>query len=295
MKKYICIALVVVIALFVVAMIISGSDEQDIIQFVELNEGDVEKVSFVSSAEEPSVNHAEQKLRLIELPRNSDFNVEQIIWHKGYSLSFNPNTLIPNWVAYELTSDETDGPWTRKGLRFMPDPDCQSMQADNDDYRNSGYSRGHLAPAGDMKWDSVAMLESFYFTNCIPQDEALNNGRWNQLEMKARTWAKEYGCVYVVCGPVFFNSDTLRIGYHQVAVPDACFKALLAPTVKGYSAIAFLMNNADEKRSIADCALTVDELENCLGMDFFYALDDNLEEETEAVVKWNDWGLSRPM
>ena len=107
----------------------------------------------------------------------------------------------------------------------MPDPDCYEKQADNDDYRNSGYSRGHLAPAGDMKWDSVAMLESFYFTNCIPQDAALNNGKWNQLEMKTRSWAQQYGKVYVVCGPVYQSDDTLRIGHNEVAVPDACFKA----------------------------------------------------------------------
>ena len=142
-----------------------------------------------------------------------------------------------------------------------------------------------------MKWDSVAMLESFYFTNCIPQDEALNNGRWNQLEMKARTWAKEYGCVYVVCGPVFYNSDTLRIGQHHVAVPNACFKALLIPKNAGYSTIAFLMNNGGESRTVKECALTVDELEALLGLDLFCGLPDETEESVECKVVWEDWGL----
>ena len=173
----------------------------------------------------------------------------------------------------------------------MPDPYCHSRQADHEDYRNSGYSRGHLAPAGDMKWDSVAMVESFYFTNCIPQDKELNNGRWNQLEMKTRAWAKEYGRVYVVSGPAFWDDDTLRIGHNGVAVPDACFKALLIPVDEGYSAVAFLMQNGGEERSLRDCAVSVDELESLLGLDLFCNLPDDKEDEVESKVVWEDWSI----
>lgn len=225
----------------------------------------------------------------LEQPQANQSDI--ILSHSAYSLSYNHNTLIPNWVAYELTADETDGPWTRKGLRFMPDPDCRFRQADNDDYRNSGYSRGHLAPAGDMKWDSLAMVESFYFTNCFPQDKALNNGRWNQLEMKTRALARDYGRVYVICGPVFMNDDTIRIGHNGVAVPDACFKALLIPKGKDYSAIAFLMRNGGEDRTLRECACTVDEMEALLGMDLFCNLSDDVEEAIECQVTWDDWGI----
>jgi len=225
----------------------------------------------------------------LEIPNEQSQGV--IIYHSAYTLSYNPQTLIDNWVAYELTAEETDGPWTRKGLRFMPDPDCKSKQADNNDYRNSGYSRGHLAPAGDMKWDSVAMLESFYFTNCIPQDKELNNGRWNQLEMKVRTWAKRYGRVYVVCGPAFLNTDTLRIGHNKVSVPDACFKALLIPTSTSYSAIAFVMRNGEEKRNMKECSCTIDQLETLLNLDLFHNLPDRIETEVESTICWPDWNL----
>ena len=226
-------------------------------------------------------------LRSLELPQTSPNEI--IIHHFAYTVSYNSQTLIPNWVAYELTADETDGPWSRRGLRFMADPDCTSKQADNDDYRNSGYSRGHLAPAGDMKWDSVAMLESFYFTNCFPQDKALNNGRWNQLEMKTRALAKDYGRVFVVCGPAFLNADTLRIGHNGVAVPDACFKALLVPKNESYSAVGFLMWNGGEERQMRECACTVDNLEDLLSMDLFCNLDDGKENATECIIHWEDW------
>ena len=270
MKKFVNIALVIAIALLILATIKNGSDTEDVTPFVDL---------------------VENNNLPLELPCNTMDVVEQVFWRTGYTLSYNPNTLIANWVAYELTAEETDGPWQRRRLRFMSDPDCLSGQADNDDYRNSGYSRGHLAPAGDMKWDSVAMLESFYFTNCIPQDEALNNGRWNQLEMKARALARDYGSVYVICGPVFYNPDTLRIGHHQVAVPDACFKALLISKEDGYSAIAFLMRNGGEDRSLKECGCTVDEIEARLGLDLFCNLPDDVEEAVESKVTWDDWGL----
>ena len=216
---------------------------------------------------------------------------DPLIFHQAYLLSYNSITLTANWVAYELTAEETDGTWSRKGLRFMPDPDYDGQQADNDDYRNSGYSRGHLAPAGDMKWDSLAMLESFYFTNCIPQETKFNNGKWNQLEEKTRRWARQYGRVYVVCGPVYENEDTLRIGHNGVAVPDACFKALLIPKEESYSAIAFVMRNGGEERPLMECACTVDELEEMLSMDYFCNLPKRQQEIVESVIVREDWGL----
>ena len=223
----------------------------------------------------------------LEHPKINKF--ENVLSHSAYTVSYNPSTLVANWVAYELTADETDGPWSRKGLRFMPDPDCQERQADHDDYRNSGYSRGHLAPAGDMKWDSLAMVESFYFTNCIPQETKFNNGKWNQLEERTRRWAKQYGKVYIVCGPVYLSEDTLRIGHNGVAVPDACFKTLMVPKDDSYSAIAFLMRNGGEDRPLMDCACTVDELEELLSMDFFCNLPERIEKKVERVVVMEDW------
>lgn len=245
--------------------------------------------SNTTNAKHTRGQQIKQNTAALEIPKER--RQDNIFAHSAYTVSYNPITLTADWVAYELIADETDGPWTRKGLRFVPDPECRFRQADNDDYRNSGYSRGHLAPAGDMKWDSVAMLESFCFTNCIPQDKELNNGRWNQLEMKVRSLAKEYGRVYVVCGPVFLDEDTLRIGHNRVAVPDACFKALLVPTSKGYSAIAFLMHNGGEERSVKECAITVDELETIVGLDFFCNLPDGLEDAVEGKVSFEDWRL----
>ena len=225
----------------------------------------------------------------IEMAMVLDNRSSRVVEHKAYMVSYNETALLPDWVAYELTEEETDGPLSRRGLRFMPDPDCDCRQADNNDYRHSGYSRGHLAPAGDMKWDSIAMIESFYFTNCIPQDKQLNNGLWNQLEMKTRALARQYGRVYVACGPVFRPTDTLRIGYHGVVVPSACFMALLVPDGDGYQAVAFMMDNGGETRKLKECALSVDELERLVAIDFFFSLPDKVEEQAESSYNLDFW------
>lgn len=213
-------------------------------------------------------------------------------WHvkyKAYSASFNPQTLTANWVAYELTADHTDGPYSRKGYHFVQDPDCHLPQADDADYKGSGYSRGHLVPAGDMKWDGVAMQECFFFTNCIPQDTKFNNGKWNQLEERTRRLAKEYGVIYVVCGPIYEQRDTVRIGDNGVAVPHKCFKALMVPKNDTFSCIGFIMSNGGEEREVMDCACTVDSLESVIGIDLFCNLPDKLEKVVESEVIWEDW------
>lgn len=223
----------------------------------------------------------------LQIPKYQDG--ETIKEYFAYTVSFNHATLNPTWVAYELSANHTDGPCSRKGLRFVQDPNCLWPQAEDADYKGSGYSRGHLVPAGDMKWDSVAMRECFYFTNCIPQDTKFNNGKWNQLEERTRRLAKEYGTVYVVCGPVYEQRDTIRIGANGVAVPHKCFKALMVPKEDSYSAIGFIMSNGGEEREVMDCACTVDSLEMVVGIDLFCNLPDKLEKNVESTVVWEDW------
>ena len=162
-------------------------------------------------------------------------------------------------------------------------------QADNNDYRNSGWSRGHMAPAADMKWDSVAMDECFYFTNCSPQDATLNDGKWHSLEKKTRAIAKQYGRVYVVTGPIIGKNVNGTIGENRVVVPDAFFKAWLVPVNGTYSAIGFVLYNSPEDQDILTSACTIDELELLTGLDFYHNLDDKTEKRVEASIDWKYW------
>lgn len=212
---------------------------------------------------------------------------ETLIRYEGYTASYNDRLLIPNWVSYELTAEETDGPYSRSGKSFRQDGDIRARQADSDDYRNSGWSRGHMAPAGDFKWSDEAMWETFYFTNCCPQDQSLNAGQWNTLEQKVRSWARKYGSVTVVTGPIVGKNSNRTIGRNKVAVPDAFFKAVLG----GDQAIAFVMYNHNNNENMQRCAMSVDSLEEITGFDFFSDLDDKHEKRIEASYTLKHWGL----
>ena len=214
-----------------------------------------------------------------------------IIDYSGYSVSYDESSRLPIWVAYELTSAETDGPINRGGRNFRPDEKIKKVQADQFDYRGSGWSRGHMAPAGDFKWDETAMSDTFFYTNCCPQDETLNNGSWQTLEKKVRSIARLYDNVYVVTGPIIGENQYGKIGSHSVVVPDAFYKALLISQDGKYHAIGFVMKNISQTQPLHDCYLSINELENVSGIDFFPSLDDAIEESVESDVDLDVWRI----
>ncbi len=229
---------------------------------------------------------------LMEVPDLSE-SYSPIVPHKAYVSSYNEETLIPDWVAYELTADETGGTESRGGIEFRMDPTLRGVtQAMREDYSGSGWTKGHLMPAADAAYSTTTMGETFYFTNICPQDETLNAGDWAYLEKRVRQWANRYGHIWVVTGPIVGENRYGTIGEREVVVPDSFFKALLIQKKNGsYSAIAFVMDNDDERYYLKDCYLTVDELETLTGFNFFPQLDDTIEEKVESKVRLSDWGI----
>ena len=229
---------------------------------------------------------------LMEVPDLSE-SYSPIVPHKAYVSSYNEETLIPDWVAYELTADETGGTESRGGIEFRMDPTLRGVtQAMREDYSGSGWTKGHLMPAADAAFSTTTMGETFYFTNICPQDETLNAGDWAYLEKRVRQWANRYGHIWVVTGPIVGENRYGTIGDREVVVPDSFFKALLIQKKNGsYSAIAFVMDNDDERYYLKDCYLTVDELEKLTGFNFFPLLDDKIEEKVESTVRLSDWGI----
>lgn len=229
---------------------------------------------------------------LMEVPDLTE-SYSPIVPHKAYVSSYNEETLIPDWVAYELTADETGGTESRGGIEFRMDPTLRGVtQAMREDYSGSGWTKGHLMPAADAAYSTTTMGETFYFTNICPQDETLNAGDWAYLEKRVRQWANRYGHIWVVTGPIVGENRYGTIGEREVVVPDSFFKALLIQKKNGsYSAIAFVMDNDDERYYLKDCYLTIDELETLTGFNFFPQLDDTIEEKVESKVRLSDWGI----
>ena len=243
-------------------------------------------IPLPSPSSAPNKQHIplEQPLRLRNCP-------EQIIVHTGYRLSFNRETLCPNWVAWELTAQETQGTAQRSN-DFRPDPAVPlRYQVTTDDYKHSGYDRGHMCPSADMKWSPAAQSECFFMSNICPQLHSLNAGGWEKLESACRRWAKREGQIYIVCGPIYNTGrKVLHIGKQQkILVPNAFFKVVLSLKKGEEKAIGFYYTNRDGKQNMSDAAKSVDEIEQMTGMDFFPQLNDALERRVEAKYSLSQW------
>jgi endonuclease G len=232
-----------------------------------------------------------QQVDKIEIPAKIKGRTEQIITHIGYTVSYNSDWKIPNWVAYELTKEEVEGTVPRSDA-FLPDPEVSyENSATSYDYSNSGWDRGHMAPAGDMKWSEQAMKESFYLSNICPQNKNLNGGVWNDLEIQVRELAQQKGNIYVVCGPIM-SKQPKTIGTNKVAISDAFFKVLLQNDNDNWYAIAFMCANESGRKPLSTYAMSVEEMQFITDIDFFPALPDSIEEKVESEVDFTKWNIN---
>lgn len=256
--------------ILIIIVVILGSDELK--SFIGLKT-DQEKI------ERPFVNTDMGQLEIPSMPKGKQ---GQVIQRTGYTLAYDKKTKTPQWVAWELTKEETKGNHERTD-KFLPDPNVEGAKVVTTDYTGSGYDRGHMAPAGDMKWSKKAMEESFYMSNICPQIHHLNTGDWNELEANTRKWARRYGSVYVTCGPIYNGSRrTQYIGKNRVKVPDAFFKVILIQSPKKTCALGFFFENEAGQRPLNEYLVSVDYLEQTTGIDFFPSLPDELENTLEA-------------
>ena len=248
----------------------------------EPDQKDVEAGACDASA---GAAEADDKLVMQTSPKGTP---EQILKRTGYVASYNKTTLLPNWVAWHLTAERTEGSAKRSGVDFAEDTEVPELRATDWDYYNSGYDRGHMCPAADNKWSKKAMEESFLFTNMCPQNGNLNRGDWNEMEMACRKWAKKYGDLYIVCGPILYKGKHKTIGKNKVFVPEAFFKVVLR-TGDDPQAIGFIYKNTSGNRPKDSYVNTVDEVERITGIDFFPSLPDDVEKKVEAECDLGLW------
>jgi endonuclease G len=212
---------------------------------------------------------------------------ESYVHHLAYGFVYDETHEQAKWIAYCLTKKEASGTIERSD-NFEEDPLVSSGTATDGDYAKSGYDRGHLAPAADMRWSVKTMEESFYYSNMSPQLPAFNRGIWKKLEEKVRDWAVNLDSVLIVTGPIL-TPNLPSIGANKVSIPAYYFKAIVdfkGPKSKG---IAFVMPNQGSKLPLMEFAISINELEKLTNIDFFYQIEDKLESTLESTVCKTCW------
>ncbi|MCM1108512.1 MAG: DNA/RNA non-specific endonuclease [Clostridium sp.] len=226
----------------------------------------------------------------LEIPSFLTDRPEEVVWHTAYTVSFNRKHKLPNWVAWELTDERTRATEPRND-HFCPDPDVKKgTTAEDSDYKGSGYDRGHMCPSADNKISAQTMAECCYLSNICPQLHSLNNGDWKELEEKSRKWARKYGIIYIVCGPIINKGKHNTIGANRVTIPDGFFKVILRMNNDGTAkAIGFIYPHEQSNRPMQDYAVSVDQVESRTGINFFSKLPKEVERKAEAECNFNDW------
>ncbi|WP_243652143.1 DNA/RNA non-specific endonuclease [Mariniflexile fucanivorans] len=213
----------------------------------------------------------------------------QIVHHEGYSLSYSEPHEQAEWVAYELKKSHLTNTNFKRPY-FEIDNAVKTGAASWRNYKNSGYDRGHLCPAGDRSYSQFAYDETFLTSNISPQEHAFNSGIWNTLEQKVRYWASKYDGVFVVTGGVL-SGNMKTIGTEKVAVPNQFYKVLIDTNSGHVKMIAFLMPHENSNKPLYDFVVSVDSIEALTGIDFFPELEDALENKLEASSSYKDWSF----
>lgn len=213
----------------------------------------------------------------------------QIIEHDGFILSYSEKHEQAEWVAYSL--DKNDIVYEdRKRPYFIEDPKVKTKSADWRNYKKSGYDKGHLCPAADRRVSEESYNETFYTSNITPQNHDFNAGIWNDLEQQTRYWAKKYNHIYVITGGVL--KDNLKtIGSEKVAVPNQFYKILFDSTKPEIKAIAFLLPHKESNQPLYEFVVSIDEIEQKTGIDFFPKLPDHIENKLEKSTNYKNWSF----
>jgi endonuclease G len=213
----------------------------------------------------------------------------QIIHHQFYSLSYNENYEQAEWVAYQLNGNDL---YKNKFKRpyFEQDDKVANGSANYWNYKNSGYNKGHLCPAGDRTFSEEAYNETFLTSNISPQLYDFNAGIWNRLEQKVRYWAEKYGQLYIVTGGVL-KPNLKTIGEENVAVPDYFYKIILDTQEPEIKSIAFLIPHEASEKGLYQFVVSINDIEKITGIDFFSKLPDDLEDELESSNSYIDWSI----
>lgn len=216
---------------------------------------------------------------------------------RSWSFYYDPEALLSHWVAYPLNKDLIGHGSRTDAWDYDPLVPVEQQPALFKSY-SGDWQRGHQLPSAD-RLDYDANVKTFYFTNMTPQNGGLNEGVWADLEQRVREWSAEFDTLYVVTGCSVEGSTEVAKDNDgkEVTVPVGYYKALLGYSKSesvgmtgengGYTGCAFWFDNKPYSGSYMDNAMTISELEERTGVDFFVNLDPAVAEKVEKTEdKW---------
>lgn len=195
---------------------------------------------------------------------------------KGYSIGYSFDKRAALWASYVLSRASTRIDKDRAG-GFDPDEDIPAAhRVHPNDFTNTGYDKGHLAPSSAIDFSRESNDETFLMSNVVLQHPRLNRQAWRSLEGKIQDWVSKIGKVYIVTGPLYndlfgVSNEQLNKRVNDISVPTAFYKVIYSE--KEDKCIAFLMpNDAVKSADLWSYALSIESLEHKTGYTFFTSL-----------------------
>ena len=277
---------------------------------IEVRCGDNTATATLTQAPQQPVDQA-SKPTWLELPATKGNDGLDFYWHdqvingksmRSFSFDYDPEALLSHWVAYPLNKTLIGGGSRTDEWGYDPKvPENQQPRLFKG-FKNNGtrYDRGHQLPSAD-RYNYDANVQTFYFTNMTPQRNDFNGYIWADLEGKVREWARSMDTLYVVTGCYVLDSEEYAYDNDniKVTVPTAYYKALLGykkdetigitPQTGGYTACAFWFPHEPYSGSVMDKSMTIAELEEKTGINFFVNLPSVIgTAQTEKVETTKD-------
>jgi endonuclease G, mitochondrial len=214
----------------------------------------------------------------------------RVLTNRAYAVGYSDAHGNPLWAAYRVADLANIPTPAARPEKFEIDRRTVARVAP-EDYANSGYDRGHLAPnyAIATRYGSKAQRETFLMSNITPQRHALNAGVWKELEMKiATSYPARYAEVWAFTGPIFgAQPRELRRG---VLVPEAFFLIVVDENEGKLRTLAFIVPQEAPAGAAPEAFLaTIDEIQRRTGLDFLGDLDDESERAVESQRASRVW------
>lgn len=221
----------------------------------------------------------------------------------NYAIEWDIDKKSQRWSCYQMLSGYNKGVGRYSGNPSYFDytyfdKEHPSYYYSSDYIYSSGFEHGHICPSADRLYSTEANKQTFYLTNMQPQYHDFNSGIWEKLEDKIRkAWVpSNTSDVLYVCkgGTIDDENNRIKNINERLIVPKYFFTALLLKNSRGYRAIGFWMEHTAVNHSednLKDYAMSIDQLEQKTGIDFFCNLPDDIEQSVESSYAPNAWGL----